>query len=604
MKTISLNGKWKCKPDVEDLGIQKKWFFQENYNINHNNLIDIEIPYSYNLLNGFETFEGTFWHFYQFDLNYRRDNSKFEYKIRFKGSNYNTKVWFNERYLGQHNGGFTPFNFDISDLIKEKNNFLVVRINNERKSNRIPGFSFDWFNWGGIYRDVDILILNKNRIENITIKTKLKTRQESIVEVSYNIIGELSIRWQVLDILEEKILFEGTVHDKAGKGGFFLIVYNPKLWSPKTPYLYSLKIYNTSLKSEDSLIFHTHFGIRQIEIIGIHIYLNKEKIYLKGISLHEEYMPYGRTIPYEKRREDVRNIKSLGFNSIRTAHYSHDEDLINIADKIGILILEEIPVYQHCDFKNAFTYKTAESMLEELIKRDKNHPSVIWWSVGNEVPLHERKCVNFTKKLINFVRQLDDTRIITCISRKLIPDLTRKYVDVATINTYFGWYYGHEKMISLILDIIRTPAFNKPWIYTEFGAGAKYGFHAAWNKQIKYSEEKQLNLIDFTIRTINSKEYFAGWFIWIYRDFKSPIKTNQFQQGFNRKGIISEVKNEKKLIYYKIPKIINEKRRILNTKILGIFLWIIFYPLSYFLFTRIIDYVHKFIEKKPYYINQ
>ena len=108
-------------------------------------------------------------------------------------------------------------------------------------------------------------------------------------------------------------------------------------------------------------------------------------------------------------------------------------------------------------------------------------------------------------------------------------------------------------MISLILDIIRTPVFNKPWIYTEFGAGAKYGFHADWNKQIKYSEEKQINLIDFTIRTINSKEYFAGWFIWIYRDFKSPIKTNQFQQGFNRKGIVSEEKNEKKLIYYKIP---------------------------------------------------
>ena len=175
---------------------------------------------------------------------------------------------------------------------------------------------------------------------------------------------------------------------------------------------------------------------------------------MKGASLHEEYMPYGRTIPYEKRKEDIENFKSLGFNAIRTAHYSHDEALVEIADRIGLFVLEEIPVYQHCEFKNSQTYETAENMLRDLIYSDINHPSVIWWSVGNEVPLHQRNCARFIKKLIDFARELDDSRIITCASRKLIPDLTRKYVDIATINTYFGWYFGHEKMISLILDII------------------------------------------------------------------------------------------------------------------------------------------------------
>ncbi len=315
-------------------------------------------------------------------------------------------------------------------------------------------------------------------------------------------------------------------------------------------------------------------------------------------------MPYGRTIPYKKRLEDVENIKSLGFNAIRTAHYSHDEAFLKIADEKGILILEEIPIYWHCDFKNPHTYATAINMLIELIKRDVNHPSVIWWCVGNEVPLHERNCANFIKRLMKFARELDDSRIITCVSRKLIPDLTRKYVDVSTINTYFGWYYGHEKMISLILDIIRTPVRNKPWIYTEFGAGAKYGFHADWNKQIKYSEEKQLQILDYTIRTINSKEYFAGWFIWVYRDFKSAKRINQFQQGFNRKGIVSGETNEKKLIYYRIPKILDQKRKILNTKTIGIILWIVLFPFSFFVFTRLIDYFLKHFELQPDYLNR
>jgi len=604
MKTVSLNGKWKCKADVEKIGIKNKWYDPENYNIGDNYLIDIEIPKSFNLLKDFENFTGIFWHFYQFELNDEVDVRKYDYQINFKGSNYNTKVWFNGDFIGEHNGGFTPFFFDVNKFIKSGNNFLVVCTNNIREKDQIPSLSLDWFNWGGIYRDVDLLFLNKNRVQDVFLKTKLETRQKSRIEVSYRIIGKISLKWQILDSFQKEILYEGTSPEKFGKGTFQFTINNPKLWSPDTPNLYYLKIFNVSQKNEDLLIFNTHFGIRQIEVNGIHIYLNKKKIFLKGASLHEEYMPYGRTIPYKKRKEDVENFKSLGFNAIRTAHYSHDEALVEITDKIGLLVLEEIPVYQHCDFKSSQTYETAENMLKELINRDRNHPSVIWWSVGNEVPLHQRRCASFIKKLIDFARELDDTRIITCVSRKIFFDLTRNYVDVATINTYFGWYYGHEKMISLILDMIRTPVFNKPWIYTEFGAGAKYGFHANWNKQIKYSEEKQLQLLDYTIRTTNSKEFFAGWFIWNYRDFKSPKRTNQFQQGFNRKGIVSGERNEKKLIYYRIPQILNKKRNLLNTRIIGIILWIVMFPFSFFIFTRLINYFLKHIELKPDYLNQ
>ncbi|MFX0000639.1 MAG: glycoside hydrolase family 2 protein [Candidatus Hermodarchaeota archaeon] len=595
MKTISLNGKWKCKSDIKNIGIKNNWYNPDVYNLNKKNLINIEIPKSFNLLKGFENFEGTFWHFYQFDLNEERDLNKNDFQIRFKGANYNSNVWVNGKFLGEHSGGFTPFHFNINNLIKERNNFLVVRVDNKRKRDQVPAISFDWFNYGGIYRDVDLLILDKNRLDRVCIKTTIITKQKSRIDVSYNIIGEIPLKWQILDESKKDILYEGTAPEISGKGGFNLIINNPKLWSPSTPNLYYLRIYNISQEIEELLIFNTYFGIRQIEINGFNLILNKEKIFLKGASLHEEYMPYGRTIPYEKRKEDILNFKSLGFNAIRTAHYSHDEDLVEIADKVGILILEEIPVYWSCDFKNSQTYETAANMLSELIWRDINHPSVIWWSVGNEVPLHRKDCSNFIKSLMNLAKEIDKTRLVTVVSRKLIPDLTRRSVDIATINTYFGWYFPHEKLISFVLDLIRTPVLNKPWIYTEFGAGAKYGFHADWNKQLKFSEEKQLHVLDYTIRTINSKDYFAGWFIWIYRDFRAPKRLNKYQQGYNRKGIVSGEHNEKKLIYYRIPKIIDQKRKTYNTKMLGILIWIVFFPFSYVLFTRIIN---QFLEHR------
>jgi len=598
MKVISLNGKWKCKSDVENIGIEDKWYMPKNYNLNNNNLKDIEIPQSFNFLTGFENFEGIFWHFYQFEFNEEKDLKNNDYQIRLKGANYNTKVWLNGEFLGEHNGGFTPFSFNVNNLIRERDNFLTVRVDNTRRKDQIPAISFDWFNYGGIYRDVDLLSLHKNRLDKVCVKTTLITKQKSRIDVSYNIIGEVSLKWQIFDDTKNHLLYEGNAPVSSGKGRFNLIITNQKLWTPNSPNLYYLRIYDSSHEAKDLLIYNTYFGIRQIEINGINLILNKERIFLKGASLHEEYMPYGRTIPYEKRKEDVSNLKSLGFNAIRTAHYSHDEDLIDITDKAGILILEEIPVYWSCDFKNPQTYEVAANMLRELIWRDINHPSVIWWSVGNEVPLHKKTCSKFIKSLMNLAREIDKTRIVTVVSRKLIPDLTRNSVDIATINFYFGWYFGHVKMISLILDLIRTPVFNKPWIYTEFGAGAKYGFHADWIKQVKFSEEKQLQVLDYTIRTINSKDYFAGWFIWIYRDFRAPKRLNKFQQGYNRKGIVSGENNEKKLIYYRFPKIISEKRKTYNTKILGILIWIIFFPLSYLLFTRMIDQFLEYRVKK------
>jgi len=593
MEALSLNGNWKCKPDLKNMGLKGEWFALQNYKENDADLLDIEIPSSFNSLEGFEVFEGVFWHFYSFNLDNAKIKDNLDYYIRFKGSNYNTKVWANGEYLGEHDGGFTPFQFKIKAPLKSGKNLIAVRTDNIRRRGQLPDVSFDWWNWGGIYRGVDLLLLNKNRITDIVIKTPLRSRKESQIDVSYKIIGSVSLKWQILDTDQKSVLFEGNISENTGVGGFLLTYDNPKLWAPETPNLYYIKIISTLPESKDKVFYESHFGIRQIEISGVYVYLNKRKFYFKGICLHEEYMPYGRAIPYEKREEDVKNMKSIGLNALRTAHYSHDEDLMDIADKLGLLILEEIPVYWHCDFKSNETFKTAAKMMRNLIKRDINHPSVVWWSVGNEIPIEQYNCKRFFKRLMEWTRRFDDTRIVTFVSMRMISDLTKRHADVGGINMYWGWYYGSPKMISTLLDVVHAPILNKPLLYTEFGAGAKYGFRKPLKERVKYSEDYQLYLLDYTIRTLNSIDYCAGWFLWAYRDFRAYLRTNQYQQGYNRKGIVSGEANEKKLIYHRIPQIINEKRKVKKTKYGGLIAWILLFPIAWII-TQFFGKVMKF----------
>jgi beta-glucuronidase len=597
MKKISLNGIWKGKADPKNKGIAKEWFKSTNLIEKDPNLLDIKIPGSYNLLDGFEVYEGIFWHFLEFDME-EVNHEKYSYKLFFKGSNYSTKVWLNSQFIGEHEGGFTPFKFNLEGPLKIGKNFLAVRNDNIRKKERLPALVFDWFNWGGIYRDIDLIILEKNRVKDVKIKTKVISENQCVIEISCEIKGHLSISWEILEKKKRTICSQGSFSEISGEVAFKIRMKNPKLWSPENPNLYTFTVFNMNTSESRKVpLYISDFGIREIKIKGNYLYLNNKRIKLKGVSLHEELIPYGRVIPYKERENDIKNMKSLGFNALRTGHYSHDESLLEIADNLGMFILEEIPVYWLCDFKNPQTFRLAAKMVKSLIDRDFNHPSVIWWSVGNEIPIERPIVAKFIKRLMKWVRKFDDTRIITYVSMKLFSDLTRRYADVATINYYFGWYVASPRLISLMLDTMRTPAFHKPWIYTEFGAGAKYGFHDDWGNQTKYSEERQLHVLDYSIRTFNSKDYLAGWFIWIYRDFRSLTRQNEYQQGFNRKGIVNE-KNKKKLIYYRIPKIIHKERKLLNTTFFGIILWLLLFPVAYIITYLIIDIFFILVERR------
>ncbi|TFF89488.1 MAG: hypothetical protein EU548_07415 [Promethearchaeota archaeon] len=546
-----LSGSWLFDTDLNNMGIKNQIYLNKNIINNKDNYEKITVPSCWNSDPNLDRYEGICWYFKSFKIN-EFDKETSEFFIVFEGINYYSKIWLNGNFIGSHKGGFLPFRLkiDTKNISLNKINYLAVRVDNIRRKDAIPGKLFDWYNWGGIYRDVFYEILPKDRIKWMHIISSLQKNQANL-KIIYRLTSVEPFSYNIK--LKENIIKEGDIKPISDNGYFLIKIKNPKLWSPNHPALYHIEINLTNNKH----YLREMFGIRAIKTKDSRLYLNNKQIKLYGVNLHEELIPFGRAIPIEERKKDLKNIKKLGFNAIRSAHYSHDESLLDLADELGILILEEIPVYWNIRYKNRETLKFAAQMIHDLIFRDYNHPSVIFWSVGNEIPIESIHCHRFILSLIRYAKKLDPYRLVSYVSSHFLSDHYRRKTDIAILNEYFGWYFLSVKNLNFILEMTRgiSLCYNKPWFITEFGAGAKKGFHS--NTLKKFSEEKQASIISRSIEIFNSKDWIAGWFIWIYRDFKSALRTNQYQNGFNRKGIVSE-KNEAKLIAKIMPKIIKK----------------------------------------------
>jgi beta-galactosidase/beta-glucuronidase len=642
------------KVDLDNQGIKNGWWIPSWIEENKSSLEVIELPNCWNSIPSLRKFEGIIWFFIEFDnipgyTDIPNSSRLFDLYLHFKGANYNSTVWLNGVELGTHDYGFLPFEFKvIADTVNTNGiNYIAVRVENFRKKNRIPSKSFDWYNYGGIYRDIEFHIREKYRVDwigvssevdensdaNVQVKIRITDNRENITTVeemmhhiTWNLyyVGDLSSKENVeqkitdqpeesstttdsvlntdteVDIIDDflsestfeappaqitnepsqepGVLIKSGDHRFVGdkKTIFEFDLEKPKLWNPYHPELYRIEIHLAGTKKRKN----AYFGIRSIHSTKKGLFLNNKRIRLYGVSLHEEQVPYYRTMPIDIRRRDILAIKRLGFNALRTAHYPHDESLIELADREGLLILEEIPVYWGIAFNDTKVFKKAAHMIRTLILRDYNHPSVIMWSCGNEIPVNNLACSRFIKNLMQYARTLDRSRLISYVSMSMFTDPVRKKSDINCINTYFGWYYLAHRSGGFLFDTIRYTNPKKHWFLTEFGAGAKFGFHKPLSARYKFSEEYQASVISHHIQTINSRDYFAGWFIWIYRDFKTYLRLNPYQSGYNRKGIVDEY-NKKKLIAKIMPKIIrNHEPKIRNHNLVAaIFLGII-YPIA------------------------
>ena len=349
-------------------------------------------------------------------------------------------------------------------------------------------------------------------------------------------IPELKIEKEIQTPPDGKVQFE--ISTASNPGG------NIKYWSPESPKLYEVFIKTSHQTLKD------HIGFRTIETKDADILLNGKPIYLRGISIHEEYK--GRRATCEADAIALLTwAKELGCNYVRLAHYPHNEYMLRQADKMGLLVWEEIPVYWTIDFKNEAAYNNAKNQLTEAITRDKNRTCIIIWSMANETPLSEARD-SFLINLISYTRTLDACRLISAaqLTRNengvgIIDDKIGEYVDIIAFNEYTGWYGGD---LATAPDVKWTTPYNKPVVISEFGGGAKQGLHGT--KDERWTEEYQEYLYRQNLLMIEKIPNIRGISPWILTDFRSPRRVLPgIQDGFNRKGLISDAGKKKKAFF-------------------------------------------------------
>lgn len=487
-----------------------------------------------------EFYEGTLWYKRDFVINPEKDK---RYFIHFGAVNYESNIYLNGKKIGSHKGGFTPFQFEVTNKLNTGDNFIVLMVDNTRKVDEIPTINTDWWNYGGITRDVSILETPQNFISDY--KVQLAKDENKIIEGYIQIDNSKNKETVSLEIPELKIKKEYKV-DENGFVKFSIPTKKISYWSPENPKLYEVSISSDQEKITDKI------GFRTIKTVGKDIFLNGNSIFLKGISLHDENpLIKGRLRSEADMRMLLTWAKELGCNYVRLAHYTHDEKMLRLADEMGLMVWAEVPVYWTISWTNAETYKNAANQLEVGIERDKNRASVIIWSIGNETPVTEPRNV-FMGNLVDKVRSIDNTRLVAAaleVEREgytvVVDDPLGDKIDLASFNEYGGWYWGKPEELDKYEFHIK---FDKPVVISEFGAGALAGYHG--DKDTMWSEEHQEAIYINQIKMLEKIDGFRGMTPWILVDFRSPRRQNPVYQDFwNRKGLISNNGVKKKAFY-------------------------------------------------------
>ena len=549
----SLNGQWSVLIDPTGIGDWRQVWLEKKpekktdfYEYSFQGAPELKVPGDFNSQKPELTYyEGTVWYKKQFDYTLKQGKRLFLY---FGAVNYLADVYLNGEKIGSHEGGFTPFQFEITDRVNNGINHLVVKVNNNRRRNGLPGNGYDWMNFGGITRDVFLIETNHTYISDYSIQLK-KGSLETIlgwIQLDGNQSGQtIQVKIPELDIVFQT---------KSGKNGLANIELssNFELWSPQNP-----KLYKITIESETDTIADL-IGFRNIEVDGNKILLNKQPVFLKAVNIHEEN-PYSGTRAYsiEDARILLNAAKELGCNLVRLAHYPHNENMVKEAEKMGLMVWDELPIYQHIEFADSLMPQKMEIMLKEMVHRDKNRCGVIIWSLSNETysftPMRDKALIELTKKC----RALDSTRLITHVINTQgynentfhVWDSLYQYSDLIALNEYIGWYIPWQGNPSETKWNMVYP--GKPVFISEFGGEALHGDPTGPTDEAAFwTEAYQEDIYKKQIEMFNTVPDLAGVCPWLLFDYLSLGRMHPlYQNGYNRKGLLSE-KGEKKKAWY------------------------------------------------------
>lgn len=542
---IPLDGAWHASPDIYDNGVRAAWYRESGGEFDHSAPKDydfeawdtVEIPCCWNCVHPrYELYEGSFWFFRTFGAPELPPG--WRAIIEFGAVNYAAMVFVNGELVASHEGGFTPFCADVTDRLLppgEGQNRLLVWVSNARREDAVPADFTDWFNYGGIYRSVGLYLVPACRIADWTLRLSGPEACDISLELALNAARPLAGHVEI-----DGLLSADFHTDELGKfSGTFSC--RPELWSPQNPRLYTVSI----SAGEDSV--QDEIGFRWIEARGSRLYLNGSPLFLRGITAHEESETRGRALSLEEMRSTLGLARDLGCNFMRLAHYPHSGEMAKLADRMGMLLWEEIPVYWSLDFANPATLANASNQLAELMKRDANRASVIVWAVGNENPDTDER-FSFMQSLIRTVKDRNDGRLVSAaclvdLEHFVVSDRLASVVDILGINEYFGWYYyGYEKLARLL-----DHEWDRPVVVSEFGAEATSGLHG--NKNEQWTEEYQEEVYRNQFATILGSGRVAGLAPWLLYDFKTPRRLNPRQKMYNLKGLADRSKTYRKLAF-------------------------------------------------------
>lgn len=544
----SLNGNWKFLIDPMEWGVGSRFYLDREYadktrytKYNFDGAEVLTVPGDWNTQRPeLLYYEGTMWYRKKFDCHLGKGNRLF---LHFGAVNYESTVYLNGVEIGKHVGGYTPFNFEISGKIRDGENSLVVKVNNERHPDGIPESVFDWWNYGGITRPVTLIETPATFIRDYSVQ--LSNKDKNLINGWVQLDGDNKNAQVDIEIPELKI--RTTINtDESGKA-IFGIKAKPDYWSPANPKLYTVNIVSTTDRISENI------GFRSIETQGEDILLNGEKVFLRGVNIHAHV--YGRSA-YSK--EDAALLlgwaKELGCNFVRLAHYPHSEAMVRVAEQMGIMVWEEIPVYWRIEWSNPETYKNAENQLEETISRDKNRANIIIWSLANETPYDDDARLKFITRLAKKARELDGHSLISAaLSHWLeikpgiwsVEDKLIDVLDIVSFNQYWGWFRGTPEICDKMDWELN---FQKPVLMTEFGASAPYGNHG--DKTEKYTEEHQAWYYQKTIEMIKRIPNLSGTCPWSLYEHRSPLRLmSEIEDGFSRAGLISSDGQRKEAFY-------------------------------------------------------
>ena len=480
-------------------------------------------------------YEGTVWYRRRFEYTPASPNSRLF--LCFGAANYEADVYLNGSKLGRHVGGFTPFAFEATTWLKSGDNSLVVRVNNRRQREGVPTIMTDWWNYGGLTRDVRLVEAPATFIADCAVRLASGARDRIAVRVR---LDGTQPGQKITIAVPELSLTAGTTTGADGVAALELAAPGLVLWSTDHPKLYTVTVAAETERLTDEI------GFRTIAVRGRDILLNGEPVFLRGICLHEENpLRGGRAFSLADANQLLGWARELNCNFLRLAHYPHNEHMARLADKLGLLLWEEIPVYWAITWDNPDTLANARAQLAGLIGRDQNRASVIIWSVANETPVSEVR-TRFLRTLIDDARTLDGSRLVSAAmevrtdpadgNHKIVDDPLGEFTDLQSFNEYVGWYDGLPEKINRIRWTITR---DKPVIISEFGADAVQGMHA--RVTTRFSEEFQEQVYRLTLPMLDKIPQFRGCTPWILCDFRSPRRVlPKIQDGWNRKGLIGE----------------------------------------------------------------